>query len=577
MIRYFLLFLILGCSIGASVIAPNEEDLLSRVSSHLLIDDYKSALHEVEIGKKLFPDSKEMHESLIDVLSEAGRELEAYKAYKEYTDKYDDEKINTSLLESLCWGILKGAEHSTHLTVNITTLMGALATHDARAVTHLMHFLNSSNSYLRGVAVSCVANYRDQILVNKIRSMLKSEEMWYVRLQLIQTIGYLDLKEEIETLKEIVSSHQSSVEEKGCAIASIVNMTEDINDKELQSLLSSKRAGLRSLACDIIAHLDLEQSMEGTVKLLEDPAPQVRIAALNTIWQVYAKGYLQPNMLKEVMKLKEDQSPEVAITAGFVLLHFAPEIGQNVLKKWVFSKQEKYARLAASALSIGGRNGKKLCKLVAKKSKDPYVRANIAIGLLSHKEDACSMLYDFLQKANENIAFGSSFNPLLRTLEPSEARHIPGMPGYPSYVDQVTRLELLSLLAMKRYPKAENAIKDFLTNHFDGISYQASKTLIEEGDVEIFSILKNLIEDKNPKLRVQAALALCFYGEDSKAIEVLQNAYQELDREYKIHIIRALGELGEQSSLIFLVKLLDDPFQVIRLSAAGSILQCLYH
>lgn len=78
-------------------------------------------------------------------------------------------------------------------------------------------------------------------------------------------------------------------------------------------------------------------------------------------------------------------------------------------------------------------------------------------------------------------------------------------------------------------------------------------------------------------MRKSGALVIGMLGESEKAAQVLQKAYRKVDRELKIAILDALGHMGHKESIPFLMEILDDPFNMLKVIAASSIIQCIYH
>ena len=168
-------------------------------------------------------------------------------------------------------------------------------------------------------------------------------------------------------------------------------------------------------------------------------------------------------------------------------------------------------------------------------------------------------------------------NPLFRSLAPSRVKHIEQVPNYPLVVDQMVRLDLLSMLSVMRYPKSQEAIKGFLQSQNWGVTGSAVVALIEEGDEEALSMVRELLGDPDQKIRVQAAFILALLGSDPEAVKVLQEAYPNVDREMKVQILEALAHIGAPESIPFLMNILKEPFQVLRVVAASALIQCLNH
>ena len=101
--------------------------------------------------------------------------------------------------------------------------------------------------------------------------------------------------------------------------------------------------------------------------------------------------------------------------------------------------------------------------------------------------------------------------------------------------------------------------------------------LIEEGDEEALSMVRELLNDPEQKIRVQAAFILALLGSDPEAVKVLQEAYPNVEREMKVQILEALAHIGAPESIPFLMNILKEPFQVLRVVAASALIQCLNH
>ncbi len=168
-------------------------------------------------------------------------------------------------------------------------------------------------------------------------------------------------------------------------------------------------------------------------------------------------------------------------------------------------------------------------------------------------------------------------NPLFRSLAPSRVKHIEHIPHYPVVVDQLVRLDLLSVLSIQRYPNTQAAVKEFLLTRTWGVTGAAAATLLQEGDDEGLAAVRELLKDPEEKVRVQAAMILAMVGSDPSAVDVLQEAYGQVDREMKVHILEALAHIGDPRSIPFLAQILKEPFQVLRVVAASALIQCLYH
>ncbi|HSX03251.1 MAG TPA: HEAT repeat domain-containing protein [Rhabdochlamydiaceae bacterium] len=559
----------------------DEENAAKRIHSHLLINDPLSALEDARGLLPLFPTSKLLRLAFMRALCEKGDEMEALREWKVLSEQHPELLTDRNCLEMLAWGVISKAETSNQLVIRLNSLIGAAMTRDAKAIPLILDQIRGSNGLLRTVAIQIAAELGDMPLQNEISRLLKEEKIWYARLEVIKAIGKLRLTKHRQDLIEIIGNPKTLVEEKAAAIVSFLSMYENIEDKELRNLIKSNRAGLRELSCEIIAHLDLYDKAHEIIPLLKDAHPGVRIGALNTFSLLGLKQVGDKPLLELIEPLINDPSVEVAITAAWLAYIHGEKKVEEKFTNWILSSEAKVRRLSSSALAACGNAGAKLCKKMLKKTEDPYVKVNLALGLIGQRKQidlASDALYGVLMSGKQTLwMWEKESNPLFRSLGPSEIKHTEQIPNYPLVVDQMTKLELLSVLSVLRYPKAIDAVKGFLQNQTWGASGAAAMTLLKEGDDEAMELVSKLLEDPDEKLRIQAALILALFGSDKAAVKVLKEAYPSSSREMKVHILEALGKIGDQECIPFLLEIFSEPFQVLRVVAATALIQCLYH
>ena len=476
----------------------------------------------------------------------------------------------------LSWGVLKKSDFSSQNFVRVCSLIGTAITRDARAIPVLLSHLRGPSAFLRVLAVKMASSYGDGPLCDELLRLLREEKVWYVRLEVIKAVGQLRLPSAKETLKEIIANPKTLAEEKSAALIGLASMYDTVEEAELKSLSTSNRAGLRQLACEVVSVLDLKEHVSFIIPLLSDTSADVRVSAIT------AMGLLRfEDKRINIEKLLNDTNASVSIAGAWLALIQKDSRGEDVFTRWIEDPNPEYRRLASAALAKTGVFGAKLAKKMLKKSPDPFVRVNLALGLIGVRkkvEEAC--LYICLSLLNEKetrLMWEHENHFLFKSLAPSKVGHIEQIANYPVVVDQLTRLELLSVLSVMQYPKALDAVKDFLKNTSWGVSGAAAVTLLREGDEHAFSAVKELLSDPDEKLRIQAALILSMVGNEPEAVGVLQEAYAHVEREMKIHILEALGHIGDPKSIPFLIEVLNEPFQVLRVVAASAIIQCLYH
>jgi HEAT repeat protein len=579
--RYPLLLIAFSCLTRSAFGATSEEEYKKRIYAHLMISDRLSAVQEAERAIREYPESKNVQLAYIRALSEKGDETEAMERWVETAIKFEEEKNNRRMLELLAWGVLNKGESSAQLNIRLNSMIGAAFTRDAKAIPIIQGQMRATNALLRSIAVKLATTFGDAPLKDEIARMLKAEKVWYVRLDVIRAVGTLRLLELKTDLKEIIGNPRTLVEEKAAAIVALVSMYDSIDRGELLSLVQSDRAGLRQLAAEMIAHLNLHEELDLLLPLLRDASSDVRISALNALALMRVQKIGCVNVSELLEENLHNTSPEVAITAAYVLLLLDERQGSHHLGQWLKSENPEWRRFSSAALSSSGKYGLKLILKEFKEAQDPYVKINLAMGLIGQRiqvNAACDAIHKVLsQEKNTLWMWESRSNPLFRSLAPSRVRHIEHIPHYPAVVDQLVKLELLSVLSILRYPHAQSVVREFLQARTWGVTGAAAATLLQEGDEEDLAAVRELLNDPDEKIRVQAAMILAIVGSDPSAVKILQEAYPHVDREMKVHILEALAHIGDPSSIPFLLDILKGPFQVLRVVSASALIQCLYH
>ncbi|EKE08598.1 MAG: hypothetical protein ACD_17C00085G0003 [uncultured bacterium] len=564
--------MLLKLGLAAALIAADipEEEGLRRVQAHLLIEDAPSALQEAQALIVFYPHSSQVKKSLIEALSINGKEEEALDLFHQLTLKDANVLYDRNLLEEMAWGVLKKGVRSSQYGVKLAAMVGSFFTQDVRAIPILLKMMRDSNAVIRSIAIQMAGHFRDAPLRDEIERLFYDEKVWMVRLEIIKAIGILKMKHLAPELQKLVQAAKTNLEERGLAIASLLEIYETISLEEFHTLASSNRAGLRHLACSIAAHFAMNGVEAALIPLIRDTNPAVRIAALN-VFGMYALG--DEGALIEAL---EDMDPAVAITASWAAMHIDSPLGAQHLAKWLDDSLPENRRMAAAALASLGKKGVALSLQTLEQSKDSYVLANIALGLLGQRMEIakCSdLLCTFLEKEKRMLMMDHAPNPLFATLAPSQVRYQDQIPNFPEAQDQMTRLNLVALLALVEDSRALLAIKTFLQKKSWGISGFAAATLLHEGDETALEVVKQLLDDQDPNVRLQACLVLAMFGKDASVLRELQGAYSGADHEKKLYILEALGKIGNIESFSFLVGVLREPFPILRVAAAAALIQ----
>lgn len=568
--RNFFVFLFLCLSL---TLHASPEALARRVQAHLLIGDPKNAAQEAKRALQHYPNEALLFEMGIKSFAACGNESEMVALWEAYHEQNRERSLEQDLLEEMCWGILKKGRQAPGLSSQLISIIGSALTRDMRALPFILEGMRHSNAHIRSVSVQLASLYGDHPLRDQLTHLFHRENVLEVRLQVIRAIGKLKLETLLSELVQIVADSKTGAQEKLAAIEAIVNMRECVDREELEVLVNSKRAGLRQLACEVIAHCELKQHADLLPTLFFDGQPDVRAAALKTY------GILREPVTETIKRLAlRSLDPTVGITAAWVWLINEPEGGERGILRWLEHDQAHVRAVAASAVAASGKYGTSLAKKVLPHTTDSYVKANLALALIGQREgcdQACQILEQFLQNSREKWML--SEKGIFHTLEKSTLAHNPAIPNYPEVVNQTVRLEILNLLAILSSPGAQEALKTFLKEQRWGVTGLAAETLLGEGDENAIELVRELLHDPDREVRSEAALVLATWARDPTALPTLLEVYHQGDRQLKIKILEALGRIGDKEAIPFLIQRLKEPSLLLRMIAASVLIQTLNH
>ena len=546
------------------------------ITSCLVIKDYATAIDMSKTAVTAFPNSSQMKRLLIRSLAEGGESLEALHLFQKESSSLKEDFF---LLEALSWSFLSQKKEYSEVAT-ISSLIGASLTQDSRSVDLISKALDSSNVFFRSFAVQLAGQKNDRVLQKQLLNLLKEEKNWYVRLELIRSIGQMRLSESIPFLKDLVSNRSASSEEKSAAIYALICMDDNISDLEVDALLQDRRSWMREYGIAVIDHLFKEDKIETALPLLKDPSPRVRSRLLAFLGTLDLKKALCTQIETYLPLLLEDSHPKVATLAAWLQLKIDGQNGEELLLKKVLCEDVVLSRFAASVVCASGRFMTHTLKQLFNQVTDSYVKANLAIGMLKQKVEipfAIDYLKKFFLENREKIMWKEEIYPMFTTLCPSRISHLVHVPQYPDLIDQSTRLDLLSILYLFGCEEATTLGKSLLKQQPWGIVTGASALLLQEGDEKAIDLITSLLKDTDKSIQLQAALALAFYGADPSMAKVLEKTYSQVNWEKRVQILRALGHIGNRESIPFFLEVMKEPFWLLKILSATGIIQCLYH
>jgi HEAT repeat protein len=552
------------------------------INNHLLLGDTHTAVQTAYNALLRSPDEPLLHAAYIKALASAADEKSLFHAWEQYRNRFPEIALKQhELHEAMAWGIIHSGMRSTSPIVRISALLAALFGEDAKSVEILLHGTKDSNSIVRSAAVQLIAHMHDAPLCDRMLELFEKETSWPVRLEVIKALGKMKILKSRRSLALVLSSDRSCAEEKTASLGALVALLDEISPEELEKLANSDRAGLRQLACEVIGNLRSISNEDLLLKLADDSCGAVRASALHSLGLLEDSPTNNTTLKEIAAKHTNDPVADVAITAAWLGAMCEPSNASRLFAPWLTHEIPQRRRQAAAALASSGRPALKSAlnqiKDLFQSTNDTYVKVNLALGMIRQRievDAACQQLYYELK--NSTDCWMHDEESLFTMIVPASLEQCDGMVG-PEEVNQLTRLELLNMLAIAKYPKAQEAIQEFLQKRKWGLTGIAAALLLTEGDESAIQLIDNILEQPTSPVKVQAALILALWGRDERAISTLEDTYRHSDRDMKEKILEGLGRIGALQSLPFLLDRFGEPQQTLRLIAASALLQCLYH
>ena len=570
--RFFYLFGFFCIVFLHAVSFASFESSCNSINSHLFIGDFSQASKESHKLLENYPNEQESYILAMKSFGSQGDIDEMFLVWNKFYKNFPEKAGEQDILENICWRVLhkgiKGAGASTQLI----SIIGAALAQDVYAVPFLLDGLRHTNAKIRSVSVQLSSYYGDQVLQDFITEMFAKEKVLEVRLEVIKAIAKLHMNFFLPKLLDRLSNFKITTQERLAISEAIVNLSDKLSHNELLNLSMSSRSELRELSCEIITRCNLNDEGEILYRLIHDTNPSVQMAAIKGI------GMLRMEPGEDIKQLSQHaRNPYVGIAAGWVWLLSEPDCGEKALGRWLNHNDHTVRNMAAAAVASSGNYGVELAKVYLNKMQNGYEVANLALFLISQREnciECCSALDRFLCEHKEKFMFDDK--SLFPILKESTVVHTPAIPNLPEVVNQSVRLEVLNLLAMLDYPRAHEVIKSFLRSNEWGITGLAAMTLLGEGDEKAIDQVRMLLKDGDPNVRLEAALVLASWGKDQSALPCLTDVYERSDRRMKIKILEALGRIGKREIVPFLFnKLQLEQSLVMRLIISSVVLQIL--
>src|SRR5262249_36385030 len=158
----------------------------------------------------LFPHSKTLWETYIKVLAKQGKENEMISTWEDYVEAFPEERTNRQLVETLAWGVIDHASHSSSPLIRMLVLFTSFLSQDAKGVEILHRSLRDSNSAIRLMAVELVAHLGDDDIKDAIYQLFREESVWDVKLEVIRTLGTMKIKKAQDELLYLLQNSKTT-------------------------------------------------------------------------------------------------------------------------------------------------------------------------------------------------------------------------------------------------------------------------------------------------------------------------------------------------------------------------------
>lgn len=542
---------------------------LEQAEGLLKLDAPRLALEAFEAG--VIKNQAETRTYLL-ALARTGQRQTLWREWDLAVERFPELADDHLLLEDICWCVLAESRGAAQPMARAAALVGAVTTRDVLAVDYVLSGLQDSNLIVRALSAELAAQLGDQVLRRRLLDLLPSESSTQVRLAMLRSIGMLGERAALHTLERCVQEASGGFEEQAMAAQSLATIAEELSEQQLHALVSSRRTALRLLACFLVDVLDQEALSSQIEPLLSDHHPWVRASA------VIALSHLQPadeTRVSQWLEMLDEGHGAVVCSAGRALIQLGhPEGGRRLLER-IDSGTVDQQREAAIALASSGEGGVRWMEQAFDAAADTTARMNLAMGLIhqrAHSQTHVNYLAQQVAAGQARRQWRPAWGQKWIDDQPPLSRE-----GLEASVmtDQMLRLEVFSVLCTVAPEAMMPELERFLTRQQWGISGTAATVLLQEGMESVVEVVEQLADSTEPRVRLQAALILAFWGRDSQALNRLMQEYPSAPRPIKEFILGSLGRMGEKETLPFLREQLRSPHQLLRVMAAAAAIEVI--
>lgn len=541
---------------------------LKRIEAFMAINDAKEALVELKPILAQDKDNQELRQLELLLLAKSTQIPELIKKVKETKSTLPD-----SLLEEIAWATLRKSSESSSPLIRQEATLASFMANDAKGIPLCLQAMQDASEQMRLMSLGLATRCRDAILIEEAERLMLEDPSPKVRLQAISTIGAMRRESAKKKIEAILESPEATLQEKIACVEALKSIEKAYEQSRLEALATSDRALMRQLACLLVLeHLD-KKNIGLIHPLLNDPSFDVRLASINCL------GVIEADVSEEELQaLFQHKDLKTQILGAWLALVKGKRQTDALLclEKYLHSSDRQVRLFCAGAIAQSGPHGISFAKKMLTHHDDPLVRLNLAMGLIWERSDLVLASQQLLSALKDPMRLSWHSIGIFRFIGTSTSQHVGGFVRLPESQDLLLRLELYGMLATCPKTNLKDSLKTFLKERTWGISGQTAFLMIQE-ELLYVDELKELLKDQNREIALQAAFILAIFSQDEEALNVLQEAFPTASRQMKEYILYAIGTIGSKSTLPFLVQVLCEPFESLRISASRAILLSLYH
>lgn len=391
----------------------------------------------------------------------------------------------------------------------------------------LLRAISDEDPEVVNSATRILGQCKSNTLVAKLLPELKGDDKTR-KLAVIEIVGMLESEPSVPSLKELLSDKDDDI--RAAVYRSLSFTCKDTGIEEiLLSGLSDPSSTVKIASAECVFSADIGASAEGRlISLMDDPDPQVRIAAVEALGRIESKASID-----RMIAIFDTSDHLIRMALVEAMLAIDSSESRNLLMTLLKSGDSD---LKTKAITFFGNEGRtRWIPDIIKSLDDPHwsVRnaAVIALGRIGDKEDA---------------------------------RHIVRMLSDKESLIRKSAIQALGEL------KATEAVPSLLQLLHDEHLQRDILSALEKTGIGDLDLLSKFLERSTTRLKCLFMDLLGKVGNPA-AVDCLIATLEHDFYLVRSHAAKALGEIGDQKSITPLIKAKSDPCQEVSAEATLAL------